>query len=78
MFEDVLRKAREERLLGRYKVDAVVAAGATASRAVLFSGITVIIALAGLVIVPTAIMSSMAIGAITVVIAAVAVALTLQ
>ncbi|MFN8618154.1 MAG: MMPL family transporter [Dehalococcoidia bacterium] len=73
----IVERFREERLLGRYKVDAVVAAGATASRAVLFSGITVIIALAGLVIVPTAIMSSMAIGAITVVIAAVAVALTL-
>ncbi len=73
----IVERFREERLKGLYKVDAVVAAGNTASRAVLFSGITVIIALAGLVIVPTAIMSSMAIGAITVVIAAVAVALTL-
>ncbi len=73
----IVERFREERLHGLRKVDAVVAAGGTASRAVLFSGITVIIALAGLVIVPTAIMASMAIGAITVVIAAVAVALTL-
>jgi len=61
----------------REKVDAVVAAGNTASRAVLFSGITVIIALAGLIIVPASMFAGMAIGAITVVIAAVAVALTL-
>ena len=73
----IVERFREERAAGLDKVDAVVAAGSTASRAVLFSGITVIIALAGLVIVPVAIMSSLAIGAITVVIAAVAVALTL-
>jgi RND superfamily putative drug exporter len=73
----IVERFREERLHSLHKVDAVVAAGGTASRAVLFSGITVIIALAGLVIVPTAIMASLAIGAITVVIAAVAVALTL-
>ncbi|MEO8538410.1 MAG: MMPL family transporter [bacterium] len=73
----IVERFREERLHGISKIDAVVAAGGTASRAVLFSGITVIIALAGLVIVPTAIMSSLAIGAITVVVAAVAIALTL-
>ena len=73
----IVERFREERIHGQEKVDAIVAAGATASRAVLFSGITVMIALAGLLIVPTAIMGSLAIGAITVVIAAVAVALTL-
>lgn len=73
----IVERFREERAAGLEKVDAVVAAGNTASRAVLFSGITVIIALAGLVIVPASMFGGMAIGAITVVIAAVAVALTL-
>ena len=73
----IVERFREERLHGAEKVDAVVAAGSTASRAVLFSGITVMIALAGLIIVPTTVMGSLAIGAITVVIAAVALALTL-
>lgn len=73
----IIERFREERLHGQEKVDAIVASGATASRAVLFSGITVMIALAGLIIVPTAIMGSLAIGAMTVVVAAVAVALTL-
>ncbi len=72
----IVERFREERVHGLAKVDAIVSAGATASRAVLFSGITVMIALAGLAIVPTAIMFSLAIGAITVVIAAVALALT--
>ena len=72
----IVERFREERVHNIAKVDAIVNAGATASRAVLFSGITVMIALAGLAIVPTAIMGSLAIGAITVVIAAVALALT--
>jgi len=72
----IVERFREERVHGVSKVEAIVAAGATASRAVLFSGITVMIALVGLAIVPTAIMFSLALGAITVVIAAVALALT--
>lgn len=73
----IVERFREERAAGRAKVDAIVAAGDTASRAVLFSGITVIIALAGLLIVPANIFRGMAIGSITVVVAAVAIALTL-
>ena len=73
----IVERFREERAHGIEKIDAVVNSGATASRAVLFSGLTVIIALAGLTIVPTRIMSSMAIGAILVVVAAVAIALTM-
>ncbi len=73
----IVERFREERAHGIEKVEAIVNAGSTASRAVLFSGITVMIALAGLAIVPTAIMASLAIGAITVVIAAVALALTI-
>lgn len=73
----IVERFREERRRGRMKVDAIVAAGQTASRAVLFSGITVIIALAGLLIVPASVFQGMAIGAITVVLVAVAIALTL-
>ncbi|MCK9519127.1 MAG: MMPL family transporter [Dehalococcoidia bacterium] len=73
----IIERFREERAKGARKVDAIVTAGNTASRAVLFSGITVIIALAGLIVVPATEFKGMAIGAITVVAAAVAIALTL-
>ena len=48
----IVERFREERAKGVEKVEAIVRAGDTASRAVLFSGITVIIALAGMFIVP--------------------------
>jgi len=72
-----VERFREERARGVAKVDAIVRAGNTASRAVMFSGITVIIALAGLLIVPSSEFFGMALGAILVVVAAVAIALTL-
>ena len=59
------------------KIDAIGMAGLTASRAVLFSGLTVIVALAGMLIVPNNIYQSLAIGAIFVVIVAVIATLTL-
>ena len=52
-------------------------AGSTASRAVLFSGMTVVLALVGMLIVPTKIFVSLAAGAILVVLVAVVSALTL-
>ncbi len=73
----IVERFREERGAGRAKVDAIVAAGNTASRAVLFSGITVMIALAGLLIVPITTFRGLSIGAITVVLSAIFVALTL-
>jgi RND superfamily putative drug exporter len=73
----VVSRYREERLAGRDKIEAVARTGATASRAVLFSGVTVILALVGLLIVPTSIFRSIAIGAILVVFVAIAAALTL-
>ncbi|MBI5288448.1 MAG: MMPL family transporter [Chloroflexi bacterium] len=73
----LVERFREERAKGVAKVEAIGRAGDTASRAVLFSGITVIIALSGLFIVPSGLFKGMAIGAIFVVIAAVALALTL-
>jgi RND superfamily putative drug exporter len=68
---------REERLQGREKLDAIATAGATASRAVLFSGIAFVLAMLGLLLVPSTIFRSLAAGAILVGIVAVIAALTL-
>lgn len=73
----VVSRYREERALGREKIDAITAAGSTASRAVVFSGFTVVIALLGMFIVPQSIFRSIAFGASLVVILAVAATLTL-
>jgi uncharacterized membrane protein YdfJ with MMPL/SSD domain len=73
----VVSRYREERTRGLEKEDAIARAGATASRAVLFSGSTFIVALLGMFIVPTSIMRSLALGAILVGITSVAAALTL-
>jgi len=73
----VVSRYREERNLGFAKEDAIGLSGATASRAVLFSGSTFVVALTGMFIVPTSIMRSLALGAILVGIVSVAAALTL-
>src|SRR5262245_61475868 len=73
----IVSRYREERASGREKLDAIEAAGATASRAVLFSGITVVLALCGMLIIPNSTFRSLGVGAILVVIAAVTAALTL-
>ena len=73
----IISRFREERSRGREKIDAITVTGGTASRAVLFSGLTVVLALLGLVIVPTSIFVSLAIGAILVVSMSVVAALTL-
>jgi len=73
----VVSRYREERALGLAKEDAIAHTGATASRAVLFSGSTFVVALVGMFIVPTSIMRSLALGAILVGIVSVAAALTL-
>ena len=73
----IISRFREERARGREKIDAIAVTGGTASRAVLFSGLTVVLALLGLVIVPTNIFASLAIGAILVVTMSVIAALTL-
>jgi RND superfamily putative drug exporter len=73
----IVSRYREERRLGLEKLGAIERAGSTASRAVLFSGITVVVALVGMLIVPTTIFISLGTGAILVVLAAVAAALTL-
>jgi uncharacterized membrane protein YdfJ with MMPL/SSD domain len=73
----VVSRYREERNLGLMKDEAIARSGATASRAVLFSGSTFVVALLGMFIVPTSIMRSLALGAILVGIVSVAAALTL-
>ncbi len=73
----VISRFREERARGREVVDAVDMASNTAGRAVLFSGLTVIIALLGMLIVPSTIYRSVASGAIFVVAAAILASLTL-
>ncbi len=73
----IIQRFREERLAGRSRDDAIIKAGGTASRAVLFSGLTVVVALAGLLLVPQSIFRGLSIGAIVVVCVAVTAALTL-
>ena len=73
----VVSRFREEREAGRDKQDAIAAAGATASRAVLFSGSAFVLAMVGLLLVQSTIMRSLAAGAILVGIVSVVAALTL-
>ena len=73
----VVSRFREERANGRDKLDAIEASGATASRAVLFSGFAFVIAMFGLLIIPNTIFRSLAAGAILVGITSVLGALTL-
>ena len=73
----VVSRYREEREKGNEKPAAIAAAGSTASRAVFFSGITVVLALVGMFLIPSTIFRSLAVGAIIVVVVTVAAALTL-
>ncbi|MDQ3680255.1 MAG: MMPL family transporter [Actinomycetota bacterium] len=72
----VVSRYREERRRGLEKLEAIEAAGGTASRAVFFSGMTVVLALAGMLIIPNTIFRSLGAGAIFVVIVAVVASLT--
>ena len=72
-----LSRYSEERLQGREKLDAIATAGATASRAVLFSGVAFVLAMLGLLLVPSTIFRSLAAGAILVAIVSMIAALTL-
>src|ERR671931_2040072 len=73
----VVSRYREERGRGRGQLDAIAASGATASRAVFFSGSVFVIALTGMFLVPSNVMRSLAVGAILVGLTSVAAALTL-
>jgi RND superfamily putative drug exporter len=74
----ILSRYREERVGGQDKHEAIGVAGATASRAVLFSGIAFVLAMIGMTLVPDTILRSLAVGAILVGIVSVAAALTLM
>src|SRR3972149_5379300 len=67
----VVSRFREERAKGLEKTAAIEKSVKTASRAVFFSGVTVIVALAGLLLVPSNVFRSLSVGAIFVVMAAV-------
>ena len=73
----IVSRYREERGHGMEKLDAIERAGATATRAVFFSGLTVVLALIGMLILPNTLFRALGTGAILVVIVAVAASLTL-
>ena len=73
----VLTRYREERSRGREVLDAIARTGATANRTVFFSGVTVVLALSGMLIIPSNVFQALGIGAVLVVIAAVLAAMTL-
>jgi len=73
----ILSRYREERGRGLNKIDAIGAAGGTASRTVLFSGVVVVLALSGMLVVPLSVFISLATGAILALIGALLAALTL-
>ena len=73
----VVSRYKEERARGRDTMDAIEVAGATATRAVFFSGATVILALLGMFLIPTTVFRSLAAGAILVVMTSVAASMTL-
>ena len=73
----IVSRFREERARGLSKEDSISKSGATAGRAVLFSGMIVVLAVLGLLIVPHRVYFSIALGMITVLTIAVAAALTL-
>jgi RND superfamily putative drug exporter len=73
----VVERYREERRKGVSKARAIEIAGGTASKAVVFSGMTVIFALSGMFLLPNTIFRSLGLGAILVVAIAMVAVLTL-
>ena len=73
----IVSRFREELARGREKLYAIAVAGGTASRAVLFSGMTVVLAVLGVLIVPDRVFFSVGLGMITVVTVAVIASMTL-
>jgi len=73
----IVSRYREERANGLAKSDAIILTGATASKAVFFSGLTVVLALMGMLLLPNTTFRGIGLGAILVVIIAVVASLTL-
>ena len=72
----IISRFRDEMDRGLDKYEAIERAGATAGRTVLFSGVTVVIALCGMLIVPFSFFQSLGLGAILVVLVALAATFT--
>jgi RND superfamily putative drug exporter len=72
-----VQRFREELAKGRTVYDAITITGTTANRAVLLSGLTIAIALGGLMIIPSNMTFAISLGVIFVAVAAVCAALTL-
>ncbi len=72
-----MERFREERRHGAPQIDAIERAGGTAGKALLFSGLTVVLALLGLMLLPITVFQGMGLASIATVIFAVAAALTL-
>jgi uncharacterized membrane protein YdfJ with MMPL/SSD domain len=73
----IVSRYREERGRGFARLDAIAASGATANRAVFFSGMTVVLALLGMLIVPVTIFRALSGGAILVTLASLGASMTL-
>ena len=73
----MVSRFREELSRGLGKLEAVIRAGETAGRTVLFSGVTTVVSLCGMLIVPATFFRSLGIGAIVVVMVALGATLTL-
>jgi putative drug exporter of the RND superfamily len=73
----IIERYREERSNGIEKLDAITVAGETASKAVVFSGLTTTLALIGMFLLPMTTFQSLAIGAMLAVAVSVMAALTL-
>jgi len=73
----IVARYREERVRGFEKIEAIGRSGATAGRAVFFSGMTVVLALLGMLFLPNTIFRSLGIGTIVVVVLAMGASMTL-
>jgi RND superfamily putative drug exporter len=73
----IVKRYREELANGYSKVEAITVAGATSTKTVVVSGVSVVIALSGMMIMPDVTFRSFGMGAIFVVVAAVVAAMTL-
>ena len=73
----ILQRYREERAAGRAQADAIAHLGATACQTVVYSGMTLVVALLGMFLVPFLTFLSVGLGAILVTVTAMLAALTL-
>ena len=73
----IVSRFREERARGVDKIEAIARSGGSAGRTVVISGMTVAVALAGLLIMPDSSNQAIGVGAFLVVLAAVMTSLTL-